>query len=176
MSPQGTISSITPDRGYIEGGETVTICGDGLATQATAPKVWIGNRRARVAFWSEQCVTVTTPPATAGRTDVALWLTGERPIFAESAFEYRAERIVRLRQGWNFVTWSGPTTRITNALAPLAGATLRVYSWNAIRQQWRLFSTSLPANLNSLRTIGQDQPLWIFLDAPDLDWPQPAPD
>ena len=176
VSPQGTIDSITPDRGYIEGGEAVAICGDGLVASATAPRVWFGNRRAPVAFWSEQCVTVTTPPATAGRTDVVLLLAGERPIHAESAFEYRTERIVRLRQGWNFVTWSGPTTRVTNALAPLAGTTLRVYSWNAVQQQWRLFSTSLPASLNTLRTISQDQPLWIHLDSADVDWLQPSPD
>ncbi|MCY3733646.1 MAG: hypothetical protein OXG42_05145, partial [Chloroflexi bacterium] len=88
---------------------------------------------------------------------------------------YRAERIVRLRQGWNFVTWSGSTTRVTNALAPLAGAALDVYSWDAIQQQWRLFSTSLPPRLNTLRTISHDQPLWIFLDSADVDWLQPSP-
>ncbi len=176
MSPMGKITSITPDRGYIEGGESVMICGAGLATDATAPRVWFGNQQARVAFWSEQCVTVTTPPAAAGRTDIALLLAGERPILAEDAFEYRAERIVRLRQGWNFVTWSGPTTRVTNALAPLAGATLRVYSWDSIQQQWRLFSTSLPPRLNTLRTISHDQPLWIHLDSADVDWLQPSPD
>ena len=176
MSAQGEITSIRPDRGYIEGGEDVTICGTGLATDTAAPRVWLGNRQARVVFWSEQCVTVATPPAAAGLTDVALLLAGARPILAESAFEYRAERIVRLRQGWNSVTWSGSTTRVTNALAPLAGASLRVYSWDAIQQQWRLFSTSLPSQLNTLRTINHDQPLWVFLDSADVDWPQPAPD
>lgn len=175
VAPQGKITSITPAHGYIDGGESVQICGAGLATNAIAPRVWFGNQQARIAFWSEQCVTVTTPPAAAGRTDVALMLTGQRPIVVESAFEYRTERIVRLRQGWNFVTWSGATTRVTNALAPLAGATLRVYSWDAIQQQWRLFSTSLPPHLNTLRTISHDQPLWIFLDSPDVDWLQPSP-
>ena len=175
LSPQGKITSITPTRGYVEGGEPVQICGAGLATDAMAPRVWFGNQHARVAFWSEQCVTVTTPPAAAGRTDIALLLTGQRPILVENGFEYRAERLVHLRQGWNFVTWSGPTTRVTNAFAPLAGATLRVYSWDANQQQWRLFSTSLPPHLNSLRTISHDQPLWIFLDSPDVDWLQPSP-
>ncbi len=176
LPAQGEIIAITPDRGYVEGGESVQICGSGLATDAMAPRVWFGNQQARVAFWSEQCVTVTTPADAAGPTDIALLLTGQRPIVVENAFEYRAERIVRLRQGWNFVTWSGPTTRITNALAPLAGATLRVYSWDSNQQQWRLFSTSLPPHLNTLRTISHDQPLWIFLDSPDVDWHQPSPD
>lgn len=174
MSPLGEITSITPDHGFVEGGETVTICGSGIATNANAPKVWFGNQLARVAFWSEECVTVVTPPAAAGRTDVALLLAGERPVLSEDSFEYRSERIVRLRQGWNFVTWSGPTTRVTNALAPLAGLTLRVYAWDAIKQEWRLFATNLPANLNTLRSVSHDQPLWIFLEAPDVDWPQPG--
>lgn len=176
MSARGTITSITPDRGFVEGGESVQICGTGLATDANAPRVWFGNQQARVAFWSQQCVTVTTPPGGAGPTDVALLLTGQRPILVEHAFEYRAERIVQLRTGWNFVTWTGPSTRVTNALAPIAGSTLRVYSWDAIEQQWRLFSTDLPPRLNTLRTISHDQPLWIHLDSADVDWLQPSPD
>ena len=172
----GSITSISPDRGYIEGGETVQICGVGIATDALAPRVWFGNHAARVVVWSDECVTVTTPPAIAGSTDVALLLRGARPIVATDAFEYRSVRLVRLQQGWNFVVWTGADTRVTNAFAPLAGSTFRAYGWDPDQQDWELFSTDLPPRLNTLRTIKHDQPLWILLETPDIDWPQPAPD
>ncbi len=172
----GSITSISPNLGYIEGGETVQICGVGIATDAIAPRVWFGNHAARVVVWSDECVTVTTPPAVAGPTDVALLLRGARPIIATDAFEYRTVRLVRLQQGWNFVVWTGADTRVTNAFASLAGATFRAYGWDSDQQDWQLFATDLPPRLNTLRTIKHDQPLWILLDTPDIDWPQPAPD
>ena len=172
----GSITRVTPESGYVEGGEPVQICGVGIATDSTAPKVWFGNRPARVVFWSGECVSVTTPQSGAGVTDIALLLDGARPIIAIDAFEYRTVRIVRLRQGWSFVTWTGPDTRVTSAFASLAGVTLRAYAWDADRQEWQIFSTDLPPQLNNLRTISHDQPLWILLETPDVDWAQPAPD
>lgn len=174
--PPASINSITPAAGYIEGGETVQICGQRIATDAAAPSVWFGNRAARVIVWSDECITVTTPPAEAGPTDVALLLRGARPLIARDAFEYRSIRSVPLKQGWNFVTWAGADTRVTSAFASLAGAALRAYAWDAERQRWELFATALPPRLNTLRTIQHDQPLWIFLESPDTTWLQPAPD
>ena len=174
--PPGSITSITPDIGYIEGGESVQICGIGIATDAVAPRVWFGNHVARVVVWSDECVTATTPAAVAGLTDVALLLRGARPVIARDAFEYHAARLVRLRQGWNVVVWTGDDTRVTNAVASLAGASFRAYGWDSDNQQWDLFSTDLPPRLNTLRTIKHDQPLWIMLNTPDVDWLQPAPD
>ncbi len=172
----GSITSITPLSGYIEGGEPVRICGARISDDAAVPQIWFGNREARVMFWSGECVTVTTPPALAGLTDIALRLPGSRPIVALDAFEYRAVRTVQLKQGWNFVTWRGADTRVTTAFASLAGATFRAYAWDADRQQWRLFATELPPQLNTLRSIEHNQPLWILLDTPAIDWQQPAPD
>ena len=174
--PAGAINSVTPDTGYINGGEAVQICGVGISTNTSSPRVWFGNRPAQVDFWSGECVSVTTPQSTAGRTDIALLLGGARPIIATDAFEYRAERVVRLHQGWNFVTWSGPDTRITSAFASLAGVTLRAYAWDVDAQKWQVFATDLPPQINSLRSVSRDQPLWIFLETPDVDWSQPAPD
>ncbi len=172
----GSITSISPDRGYIEGGETVQICGERIATDDLAPRVWFGNHAARVVVWSDECVTVTTPSATAGPTDVALLLRGSRPVVATDAFEYSTVRLVRLQQGWNFVVWTGADTRVTNAFSSLAGASFRAYGWDSEQQDWELFSTDLPPRLNTLRTIKHDQPLWILLESPDIDWQQPAPD
>ena len=172
----GSITRVSPNAGYIGGGESVQICGKGIATEAEAPKVWFGNRPARVVFWSGECVTVETPDSPAGRADLALLLPGARPIFLQDAFAYRPLRVIRLEQGWNLVTWSGPDTRATAAFDSLAGATFRAYGWDAERQQWQLFSTDLPARLNTLRSIKHDQPLWILLETADTDWHQPAPD
>ncbi len=172
----GSIISVTPDSGYIDGGETIEICGEGIVTDVEAPRVWFGNLTARVMFWSGECVTVTTPSAFAGPTDIALLLPGSRPIVALDAFEYRLVRVVRLKQGWNFVTWAGSDTRVTTAFTSLAGATFRAYAWDSDLQQWQLFSTDLPPSLNTLRSIRHDQPVWIFLETADVDWEQPAPD
>ena len=172
LPPRGSITSVSPARGHTDGGETLEICGSEIATEETAPKVWLGNSPARVAFWSSECVTISTPPARAGLTDIALLLPGSRPVVAADAFEYHEVRIVSLRQGWNFVTWMGPDTRVTSAFASLAGATFRAYAWDSDRQEWELFSTELPPRLNTLRLIRRDQPLWILLDTPDIDWEQ----
>ena len=172
----GSIASITPDSGYVDGGESVQICGNGIATDAEAPRVWFGNLSARVIFWSGECVTVLTPRYHVGPADVALLLNRSRPIVALEAFEYRTVRVVSLKQGRNFVTWTGSDTRVTTAFSSLAGATFRAYAWDGNAQQWQIFSTDLPARLNTLRTLKHDQPLWILLDSEDIDWEQPAPD
>ena len=176
MALPGSITSVRPSSGYVEGGEPAQICGVGIATDAVAPQVWLGNREARVVVWSDECVTVTTPPSVAGPADVALLLRGSRPIVATDAFEYRTVRLVRLQRGWNVVVWTGADTRVTNAFASLAGSSFRAYGWDSDKQEWEVFSTELPPRLNTLRTITHDQPLWILLETADVDWTQPAPD
>ena len=172
----GRIDRVTPDFGYIEGGETAQICGSGIARDTTAPQVWFGNRAAKVLFWSPDCVSVSVPSGDLGLADVALLMEGARPIVALDAFEYRAERVVRLRSGWNMVTWSGSSTRVGSAFAALAQRDFRVFAWDAEGQFWKIYASELPANLNTLRTLTHNQPLMIFLDDADVDWPQPAPE
>lgn len=172
----GLITSITPDAGYIDGGEIIEICGEGIATDSKAPRVWLGNAPARVLFWSAECVSVQTPRSPAGTADVALLLSGSRPVIAIDAFAYRTVRAVPLKPGRNFVTWTGSDTRVTTAFSSLAGATFRAYAWDAERQQWQIFATDLPARLNTLRTLKHDQPLWILLEGEEINWLQPAPD
>jgi len=172
----GSIVSITPNAGYIDGGETVQICGRGIATDTEAPRVWFGNSPARVIFWSGECVSILTPRSRSGRADVALLLGGSRPVLVLDGFDYRTVRSVRLTPGRNFVTWTGSDTRVTTAFASLAGATFRAYAWDSDTQQWQIFSTDLPPRLNSLRALKHDQPLWIMLDSDPIDWLQPAPD
>ena len=176
LPPPGSIASVNPESGHIDGAETVRICGDGIATDAESPKVWFGNLSARVIFWSGECVTVRTPASPAGATDIALLLPGSRPIVAKDAFTYRAVRVVRLKQGRNFVTWSGTDTRASAAFESLSDAAFRAYAWDADDQQWQTYSTQVPSRLNTLRSVRQGQPLWIILDTPDIDWRQPAPD
>lgn len=172
----GSIVSVTPDVGYIDGGETVEVCGTGIASNASAPRVWLGNAPARVLFWSTECVSVQTPRSQAGTADIALLVNGSRPVVAIDGFEYRTVRAVSLKPGRNFVTWTGSDTRVTTAFSSLAGATFRAYAWDAERQQWQIFSTDLPASLNTLRTLKHDQALWILLEGGELDWLQPAPE
>ena len=176
VSERGSIVSVTPDAGYIDGGEAIEICGTGIATDARAPRVWLGNAPARVLFWSAECVSVLTPRSHAGTADVALLLSGSRPVVAIDGFEYRTIRAVSLKPGRNFVTWTGSDTRVTTAFSSLAGATFRAYAWDAERQQWQIFATGLPASLNTLRTLKHDQALWILLDSEEIEWLQPAPD
>ena len=172
----GSIVGVTPDVGYIDGGETIEICGTGIASNASAPRVWLGNAPARVLFWSTECVSVQTPRSQAGTADIALLVNGSRPVVAIDGFEYRAIRAVSLKPGRNFVTWTGSDTRVTTAFSSLAGATFRAYAWDAERQQWQIFSTDLPASLNTLRTLKHDQALWILLEGEEIDWLQPAPE
>ncbi|MYB22355.1 MAG: S8 family serine peptidase [Chloroflexi bacterium] len=176
VAAAGQIASVTPGAGYVEGGETVEICGSRVALDSTAPRVWIGNRPARVLFWSTDCVSVSTPPGGRGSADLVLHLEDARPIVAIDAFEYRNERIVRLREGWNLVTWSGPSVRAGSAFGALADRDFRVFAWDQERQVWKIYAPFLPANLNSLRTLTHDQPLMIYLEGADIDWPQPAPE
>ena len=172
----GSIASVTPDVGYIDGGETIEICGAGIATNTRAPRIWLGNAPARVLFWSTDCVSIQTPRSHAGTADIALLLNGSRPVVAIDGFEYRTIRAVSLKPGRNFVTWTGSDTRVTTAFSSLAGATFRAYAWDAERQQWQIFSTDLPASLNTLRTLKHDQALWILLEGEEIDWLQPAPE
>lgn len=172
----GSITSVTPDVGYIDGGETIEICGAGIATNTRAPRIWLGNAPARVLFWSTDCVSIQTPRSHAGTADIALLLDGSRPVVAIDGFEYRTIRAVSLKPGRNFVTWTGSDTRVTTAFSSLAGATFRAYAWDAERQQWQIFSTDLPASLNTLRTLKHDQALWILLEGEEIDWLQPAPE
>ncbi len=172
----GQIDRVTPDFGYIEGGETVQICGSGIARDTAAPQVWLGNRTARVLFWSPDCVSVSIPAGELGLADIALLVEDARPIVALDAFEYRAERVVRLRSGWNMVTWSGSSTRVGSAFAALAQRNFRVFAWDTEGQFWKIYAPELPASLNTLRTLTHDQPLMILLDDADVDWPQPAPE
>lgn len=174
VAAAGRIARVTPDSGYLDGGETVEICGSGIALDSSAPRVWFGNRPARVLFWSPDCISVSTPPSERGPADIALHREGARVILAIDAFEYRSERVVRLRGGWNLVTWSGPSDRVGNAFAALTDRDFRVYAWDQERQLWKFYSPLLPTSLNSLRTLSHDQPLMIFLDGADIDWPQPA--
>ena len=174
VAAAGQIAGVTPGAGYVGGGETVEICGSRIALDSTAPRVWFGNRPARVLFWSTDCISVSTPPGGRGSADIVLQLEDARPVVAIDAFEYRNERIVRLRGGWNLVTWSGPSVRVGSAFAALADRDFRVYAWNQERQVWKVYAPLLPTNLNSLRTLTHDQPLMIFLEGADIDWPQLA--
>ena len=171
----GVLTRISPRTGYQAGGDEIALCGAKLASDNRAPTVWFGGYEATVQYWSRQCVHVTSPAGPRGSVDVVVQQDGGRAMVAESAFTYLPERVVPLTQGWNLVEWQGDDTRITNALASLAGLPLRVYAWDSEQQTWRLFATELPASLNTLKVLRRDMSLWVFLDAPSANWIQPLP-
>ena len=176
LPTSGSITSISPTHGRVEGGQLVQICGDGIISSSLLPTVVIGGSLAKLSRDSTKCVTITTPPSGPGPTDIALLLPNSRPVVVEDAFIYHQVGVVPLKRGWNRITWEGPDMRVTGAFTSISGSTFRVYVWDADSQEWLIFSPELPATLNTLTAVSHDQLLWIKLDSDDTDWTVPTQD
>ena len=89
---------VTPDRGPVGGGTTVTIEGEfnfsGIADPCAGPAVYVGGVRAEVRSYDETEIQFVTPPYTGGRFDVSVDRCGARGAM-KNAFAYVADNNVR---------------------------------------------------------------------------------
>ena len=167
------ILEVSPDAGGYGGGELITISGSRFSVGGEAPRVFVGGAEASVQSADGERI-VAAAPATEwrGATDVAVLRSDGRLATAAEAYRYDELRRVTLRAGWNTVSWLGPPTRITAALAPIAQETLRAYAWDAAAQRWLAFSPDVPASLNTLRHLPTNAILWLLIEG-EAVWPQP---
>lgn len=169
------IASVTPSEGGYWGGERVTISGLRFRVGDDMPRVYIGGAEALVRAVDSRSIVVDAP-ATAwqGPTDVAVLRSDGRLAVLRDAFAYDELRRVTLESGWNTVTWFGPPTRITAAIAPIAQAVRSVFAWDAAAGRWLAFSPDVPGSLNTLRQLPGGAVLWVYNDSPEaVIWPQP---
>ncbi len=175
LPPAGVVHSVTPNSGYAGGHEQVEICGRSLATLSEPPRVWFGGQAARVTVWSDDCVTIATPPMRVGLLDITLLPPSGRPLTIGDGFDAREVLVVRLAPGWNFVSWLGGDVTAREAFGWLSGASFRAYAFDAEREDWQMYATSWSGRFNTLLSVEYGQPLWIMLESEAIDWRQPAP-
>lgn len=167
------ISGVSPEAGGYGGGELVTISGSRLSVGGEAPRVFVGGAEASVQSADGETIVVAAPATEwRGAASVAVLRSDGRLATAAEAYRYDELRRVALREGWNTVSWQGPPTRITAALAPIAPETLRAYAWDAAEQRWLAFSPDVPAALNTLRHLPTNAILWLLM-AGEVVWAQP---
>ena len=171
------IEELSPALGSYRGGETLTIAGKRFHVGGEPPRVFIGGAEALIRSSGSETIVVEAPAAAwQGATDVAVLRSDGRTAALREAYRYDSTRRVTLQRGWNAVTWLGPLTRVTAALAPIAQQVVRAYAWDAAAQRWLGFSPSLPAALNTLQRISSGGALWLLIDAEQpIIWPQPLP-
>ena len=173
FAPAPRISGVSPEAGGYGGGELITISGSRFRVGESAPRVFVGGAEASVLSADGETI-VASAPATEwrGATDVSVLRSDGRLATAAEAYRYDELRRVRLRAGWNAVSWLGPPTRITAALAPIAQEALRAYAWDAAAQRWLAFSPDAPAALNTLRRLERGAILWLLVEG-EVVWGQP---
>ncbi len=168
-----SIVDVSPGAGSREGNTLVTLRGSGFVAGAT---VVVGGREAVVVSVAADRIVVRTPASPEGTFALAVINPDGRADLEPSGFRYLAQRTVVLSPGWNNVTWAGPTTRLTAAIAQLAGRVDRIFAWDAERQDWDSFAVAAPAFINSLRELSPGQVVWLFVTASSpVDWDQPLP-
>ena len=176
LEPAPSILEVSPSSGSTEGDGLATISGSGFGAAGTV-QVFFGAAAATVEAQSATQLTVRTPPGEAGFVAVRVVNAGGRESRLESAYEYRAVRVVVLQPGWNNVIWRGPALPVTAGLESLAGVVDRVFAWDAELQRYRLFAAGVPAAVNTLHTLEPNQALWLFVSAPGpVLWEQPLAD
>ena len=181
------IDSVQPSEGGTQGGDLVAICGQHLVDTTSdgiferrEPEVWFGGSRAVVASWTDTCLIVRAPAwplsaAAAGLVDVALRRPDGRIAALEQGYRYAPGQLARLSPGWNLTSWSGPLTPVEDALGALASRVRRVYAWDGIAREWRLYSRELAQDLVTLHWLTPQMSLWILLDGEeDAVWEQPS--
>ena len=173
FAPAPRIAGVSPEAGGYGGGELITISGSRFRVGEGAPRVFVGGAEASVLSADGETI-VASAPATEwrGATDVAVLRSDGRAARAAEAYRYDEMRRVSLRAGWNAVSWLGPPTRITAALAPIAQEALRAYAWDAAEQRWLAFSPDAPAAVNTLRRLETGAIVWLLV-AGEVVWGQP---
>ena len=173
LGPGPAITRISPDTGSVNGGSSVRVTGTGFAAGADL-QVLFGGLPASIVSVSATELTVITPAGVLGAVPVVVVNPNGRAALLDGVFTYAALQAVSLRPGWNNVTWAGPPTIVTEAIAPLAGRIDRVFAWDPETQRFSSFIVGAPAVVNSLTTLQPGQVLWVFvLGSTEVVWEQP---
>ena len=77
---------------------------------------------------------------------------------------------LQLQAGWNLVSWHGPTTPLTEALASLTPSLTAAHLWNNETQQYHHW-TPTPSTTDTPTQIPPATTLWLHLTTPH-PWPQ----
>ncbi len=102
--------------------------------------------------------TKTTVPATATATKTAAPPTATPTKTPPGQSGRRA----KLSRGANLVTWSGPDTAPSQALAGSTGDVQVVYGFDGATGTWLRYGPGLPAVLNTLSTLHEGQAYWFM--------------
>ena len=173
LGPGPAITSISPDTGSVNGGTSVRVTGTGFTAGADL-HVLFGGLPASIVSVSATELTVITPAGVLGTVPVIVVNPNGRAPLLDGVFTYAALQAVSLRSGWNNVTWVGPPTIVTEAIAPLAGRIDRVFGWDPETQRFSSFIVGAPAVVNSLTALQPGQVLWVFvLGSTEVVWEQP---
>ena len=87
-----------------------------------------------------------------------------------------AAREVPLREGFNFVTWTGPAgTQVAEAVESFGDALEAVFFWDRDTQSFLTFRPALPESLNTLLQLPLQSAMWVLVSE-DAVWSQPARD
>lgn len=105
-SPTTSIAAILPNQGKVDGGDPITLVGEGFDG---APALFIGAMAAtEVTVVSPTQITATTPPGTPGLADVRLIQSGQL-VTLKNAFEYASDTLSLDLIAPNVVARSGGT-------------------------------------------------------------------
>ena len=169
------ISDVSPAIGGYAGGELISISGERFRVDDQPPRVFIGGAEAALRSADNERLVVESPATDwRGPTDLTVLRSDGRAVTLRDAFSYDELRRVALVSGWNTVTWLGPPTRITAAIAPIAQAVRSVFAWDAAAGRWLAFSPDVPGSLNTLRQLPSGAVIWVYNDSAEaVIWPQP---
>ena len=169
------ITAVAPNIGGHIGGQQITISGQRFRVDDQAPRVYVGGSEASVRSVDDDRIVIAAPATSwRGPTDVAVLRSDGRAASIAGIYTYDETRRLPLQDGWNAVTWLGPPTRITAALAPIAREALRAHAWESATQNWLGFSPDVPSALNTLRQLRTGDVIWILIDSDrEVIWEQP---
>jgi hypothetical protein len=82
-------------------------------------------------------------------------------------------RAIPLLSGFALLSWSGPDTPVTQAIASIADSVEGIWTWDIPTRSFRFYSPTAPSFLNSLETLRFLDAFWILLDR-SLTWEMPT--
>lgn len=71
----------------------------------------------------------------------------------------------RLYNGWNLITYSGPTMPLLDAIGPIAAFVDTIWWHDNQTKDWLTWSSVLPPFINTLNTLQLWQPYWVNVTA-----------
>ena len=87
---------------------------------------------------------------------------------------FGAVRTVSLSAGFTLATWTGPDAMpVEDAVAEIAGNLESLFTWDAVAQTFLSFTPSAPSFLNSAKTLGFGDGVWLRMSHA-TEWSQPA--